>query len=75
MNFGNPPFIPKDTKLICVNGSSEELEYNFAADEILLSHPAAFLDAMTSINRKWENWFELQTERRKNGLKTGKITY
>ena len=65
MNFGNPPFIPKNTKLICVNGSSEELEYNFAADEILLSHPAAFLDAMTSINRKWENWFELQTERRK----------
>ena len=23
MNFGNPPFIPKNTKLICINGSSD----------------------------------------------------
>ncbi len=65
MNFGNPPFIPKNTKLICINGSSEELEYNFSADEILLSHPAAFLDAMKSISRSWKNWFEIQIDRRK----------
>ena len=65
MNFGNPPFIPKNTKLICINGSSEELEYNFSADEILLSHPAAFLEAMKSIGRTWKNWFEIQIDRRK----------
>ena len=65
MNFGNPPFIPKNTKLICINGSSEELEYNFSADEILLSHPAAFLEAMKSIGRTWKNWFEIQIDRRR----------
>ena len=27
MNFGNPPFIPENTKLVCVNGSHEELDY------------------------------------------------
>ena len=50
MNFGNPPFFPKDTTLICVNGSPEELEYNFAADEILLSDPGAFLQALQGLS-------------------------
>ena len=25
LNFGNPPFIPESTKLVCLNGSHEEL--------------------------------------------------
>lgn len=64
MNFGNPPFIPKSSQLICVNGSPEELEYNYAADEILLSDPGAFLDALSGINKKWTDWFNLQKQRR-----------
>ena len=64
MNFGNPPFFPKDTTLICVNGSAEELEYNYAADEVLLSDPAAFLEALTGIGQTWGPWFDLQRTRR-----------
>lgn len=64
MNFGNPPFFRKETKLICVNGSSEELDNNFAADEVLLSDPGAFLEALSDIGRTWESWFDLQKERR-----------
>lgn len=64
MNFGNPPFFPKDTTLICVNGSPEELEYNFAADEILLSDPGAFLQALQGIGSTWSDWFDLQKQRR-----------
>ena len=64
MNFGNPPFFPKETTLICVNGSSEELDNNYAADEVLLSDPGAFLNALSDIGRTWEPWFNLQKERR-----------
>ncbi|MDE0282002.1 MAG: thiamine pyrophosphate-binding protein [Gammaproteobacteria bacterium] len=64
MNFGNPPFFPKETTLVCVNGSSEELDNNYAADEVLLSDPGAFLDALSGIGRTWESWFDLQRERR-----------
>ena len=64
MNFGNPPFFPKETTLVCVNGSSEELDNNYAADEVLLSDPGAFLDALSGIGRTWESWFDLQKERR-----------
>ena len=64
MNFGNPPFIPKDTKLICVNGSHEELENNFGADVQLLSDPGAFLDELMNVGKSWGPWFELQRERR-----------
>lgn len=68
MNFGNPPFIPKETTLICVNGSTEELEYNFAADEVLLSDPGAFLEALIAVNNTqrtdWSDWFDLQKQRR-----------
>ncbi|MCY3875927.1 MAG: thiamine pyrophosphate-binding protein [Rhodobacteraceae bacterium] len=61
MQFGNPPFFPDTTRLICVNGSDEELEYNRAADELLLSHPGAFLDALvarfeTADPPKWREW-------------------
>jgi len=41
MNFGNPPFFPETTQLICINGSHEELELNRAADDLLLSDPGA----------------------------------
>ena len=46
MNFGNPPFFPETTELVCINGSPEELELNRAADYTLLSDPGAFLDAL-----------------------------
>ena len=64
MNFGNPPFFRKETTLVCVNGSAEELDNNYAADEALLSDPGAFLDALSEIGRTWEPWFSLQKERR-----------
>lgn len=64
MNFGNPPFFPRATRLICVNGSAEELDLNYAADEVLLSDPGAFLDALAGIGRTWAPWFELQRDRR-----------
>ncbi|MDE0309506.1 MAG: thiamine pyrophosphate-binding protein [Acidiferrobacterales bacterium] len=64
MNFGNPPFFRKETRLICVNGSSEELDNNYAADEVLLSDPGTFLDALSGIGRTFKPWFDLQTERR-----------
>ena len=64
MNFGSPPFFPKSTLLICVNGSHEELEYNCAADDILLSDPAAFLKAIEAGGPTWKKWFDLQRERR-----------
>ena len=66
MNFGNPPFFTNTQTLVCINGSHEELEYNQAADEILLSDPGAFLEALNSLDRTWDDWFELQRERRKN---------
>ena len=64
MNFGNPPFIPADTKLVCVNGSHEELEYNFGADVQLLSDPGAFLTALAEVGKSWEGWLDLQKTRR-----------
>ncbi|MEP4038023.1 thiamine pyrophosphate-binding protein [Pseudophaeobacter sp.] len=64
MNFGNPPFILEGTKLICVNGSHEELDYNHGADMPLLSDPGAFLDAMGALDKSWDSWFDLQVQRR-----------
>ncbi|WP_282606213.1 thiamine pyrophosphate-binding protein [Pelagibius sp. Alg239-R121] len=64
MNFGNPPFVPKEAKLVCVNGSHEELEHNRAADISLLSDPGAFLDEMLSVKKSWSEWFDLQRSRR-----------
>ncbi len=64
MNFGNPPFILEETRLICVNGSHEELEYNHGADIQLLSDPGAFFDAMAELDQTWDNWFDLQQQRR-----------
>ena len=64
MNFGNPPFFPAGQTLVCVNGSHEELEHNQAADEVLLSDPGAFLEALAGVGRTWDAWFDLQRERR-----------
>ena len=70
MNFGNPPFFPKSTQLVCINGSHEEIELNRAADFALLSDPGAFLDALLELheNGQWQldrAWFE--TNRIKRG--------
>jgi len=64
MNFGNPPFFTKDQTLVCINGSHEELENNQAADEVLLSDPGAFLDALMAVGKSWPDWFDLQKTRR-----------
>ena len=64
MNFGNAPFFPVTTNLICINGSHEELDYNRAADEVLLSDPGAFLNELIKIEQTWVNWFDLQKNRR-----------
>ncbi len=55
MNFGNPPLFPKSTKLICINGSHEEVELNRAADINLLSDPYVFLDKLIEL-KKQEKW-------------------
>ncbi len=64
MNFGNPPFFPESQTLICINGSHEEVEFNRAADSLLLSDPGAFFDALGTLNKKWSSWFDLQLQRR-----------
>ena len=69
MNFGNPPLFPESTTLMCVNGSHEELEFNRAADEILLSDPGAFFDALLDLhlNGEWKksrDWFDDNRKRR-----------
>ena len=64
MNFGNPPFIKAETHLICINGSHEELNYNRAADRLILSDPAAFLDLLSGVKVNFAPWLELQQARR-----------
>lgn len=63
MNFGNPPFFPETTELVCINGSPEELELNRAADHTLLCDPGAFLDALCVLAEEstWsssDSWLE-----------------
>lgn len=64
MNFGNPPFFPKEQTLVCVNGSHEEIEFNRAADSLLLSDAGAFLDALGTLSKRWDKWLDLQVHRR-----------
>ena len=64
MNFGNPPLFPKSTKLVCINGSHEEIEFNRAADINLLCDPGVFFDTLNKLksNNKWDlsnEWFDL----------------
>ena len=70
MNFGNPPFIPKTTTLVCINGSHEEVEFNRAADHNLLCDPGVFLDTLINLkkNNKWflgNAWFD-ENKNKKN---------
>jgi acetolactate synthase-1/2/3 large subunit len=58
MNFGNPPLFPASTRLICINGSHEELEMNRAADDVLLSDPGAFFDALGRLEPVASDWVE-----------------
>ena len=65
MNFGNPPLFPKNSRLICINGSPEELEQNRSADQILLSDPSAFLEALMDFgksrtSKERNEWYSLQ---------------
>ena len=65
MNFGNPPLFPKNSRLICINGSPEELEQNRSADQILLSDPSAFLEALMDFgksrtSKEQSEWYSLQ---------------
>ena len=69
MNFGNPPLFPALCELICVNGSAEETELNRAADQILLSDPSAFFDALLDLSASgvWQekgHWMERQRRQR-----------
>ena len=62
MNFGNPPLFPQALKLICVNGSAEEIEMNRSADIALLSDPGAFFDALDAIEPFAATWLETNRE-------------
>lgn len=65
MNFGNPPFFPESTQVICINGSHEELEFNRSADHLLLSDPGAFFEALKTLEPFEPGWFK--TNRQKRG--------
>ena len=69
MNFGNPPLFPAAAKLVCINASFEEIEFNRAADHLLLSDINAFLDALGGLagSSRWSlsnDWIELNRQRR-----------
>ena len=51
LNFGNPPLFPASARLVCVNGSHEELTLNRGADDLLLCDPGAFLAAILESRR------------------------
>ena len=70
MNFGNPPLFPETTKLVCINGSHEEIELNRAADINLLCDPGVFLDTLVRLkeNNKWnldKKWFDENKKEKK----------
>ena len=70
MNFGNPPLFPKSTKLVCINGSHEEIELNRAADINLLCDPEVFLDKLIVLKKssKWKlnnEWFDKNKKEKK----------
>lgn len=69
MNFGNPPLFPRSIELVCVNGSPEELEFNRAADHVLLSDAGPFFDAMMDLKTsgRWKldrSWIDLNRTKR-----------
>jgi acetolactate synthase-1/2/3 large subunit len=67
MNFGNPPLFPSSAKLVCVNGSHEEIEFNRAADFALLCDPAAFLETLVAHRQNPDfrlprDWYDLNRQ-------------
>ena len=46
LNFGNPPLIPAQSNLICVNASPDDLADNHAADFNVLGHPKIVLSQL-----------------------------
>jgi len=75
MNFGNPPLFPKNSRLICINGSPEELEQNRSADQILLSDPSAFLEALMDFgksrtSKERDEWYSFQKILRQEWVET-----
>ena len=75
MNFGNPPLFPKNSRLICINGSPEELEQNRSADQILLSDPSAFLEALMDFgksrtSKERSEWYSLQKNLRQKWVES-----
>ncbi len=73
MNFGNPPLFPKSTKLVCINGSHEEIELNRAADINLLCDPGVFLNKLIELkkNNQWKlnnEWFDKNKKEKKNWI-------
>ena len=73
MNFGNPPLFPKKTKLVCINGSHEEIELNRAADINVLCDPGVFLDTINNLkkNNKWglnKNWITENLSKKKDWI-------
>ena len=74
MNFGNPPLIPKHAKLISVNASHEELANNHRADFRILSDPAAFLQQLGMIDKRWTDWLELQLLHRRQWVDEWRAT-
>ncbi|MFT5739601.1 MAG: acetolactate synthase-1/2/3 large subunit, partial [Gammaproteobacteria bacterium] len=69
MNFGNPPLFPETLTLICVNGSHEELEMNRAADQVLLSDPGAFFEALQTLTPFDADWINENRQWRKNWVR------
>ena len=74
MNFGNPPLFPNSTKLVCINGSHEEIELNRAADMNLLCDPNAFFDELLNLNKTQDfeikkEWFNLNRLKRGEWVK------
>ena len=58
------------TKLVCINGSHEEIELNRAADINLLCDPGVFLDTLVRLkeNNKWnldKKWFDENKKEKK----------
>ncbi len=58
MNFGNPPLFPSELRLVCINGSHEELEMNRAADHCLLADPGAFFQALGTLDPFPPSWID-----------------
>ncbi len=73
MNFGNPPLFPSDTKLICVNGSHEEIEFNRSADHLLLCDPGAFFESLLDLKHtnQWSHdqvWLDINLKEREKWI-------